>query len=231
MCLHVKEIQVVWSDLENEPPPFSFLDLKPGSRPVLFERQKTDSLNNRFRPLLPLQTEAVLSIDDDLLLDCQDLDFAYKVWLSSPKSMVGFFPRLVTFNEYERKYRYETSWKVVWWQGSYNMILTKCCFLSRDFLYEYQRSMNKETMDYIDERRNCEDIAMSFVVANATGGIPPVWVKAPAKDFGTKSGISQGGRHQDERSECVNKFVRVFGGMPLTLTSHKAIDSRKAWFY
>jgi hypothetical protein len=50
-CRNVYVIQVVWSDQVNAPPPMSFFDLGPANRavPVLFEKQPTDSLNNRFR--------------------------------------------------------------------------------------------------------------------------------------------------------------------------------------
>jgi Glycosyl transferase family 64 domain len=39
-------------------------------------------------------------------------------------------------------------------------------------------------LEYIDAHRNCEDIAMAFLVANATGS-PPVYVRAPGlQDLG-----------------------------------------------
>ncbi len=39
-------------------------------------------------------------------------------------------------------------------------------------------------LEYVDAHRNCEDIAMAFLVANATGS-PPVYVRAPGlQDLG-----------------------------------------------
>ena len=39
-------------------------------------------------------------------------------------------------------------------------------------------------LEYINTHRNCEDIAMAFLVANATGS-PPVYVRAPGlQDLG-----------------------------------------------
>ena len=42
--------------------------------------------------------------------------------------------------------------------------------------------------DYVDEHRNCEDLAMSFVVANITRR-PPIWVRGSGvKDIGGEGG-------------------------------------------
>lgn len=70
-----------------------------GDTPRLeYELHEVDSLNNRFRSLLPLQTDAVFSVDDDLHVPCDTLDFAHDVWRASPKTMVGFMPRMHGFD-------------------------------------------------------------------------------------------------------------------------------------
>lgn len=233
-CANVREIQVVWSDQEHEPPPMAFFGLLTPEREakVAFERQPTDSLNNRFRALLPVPTPAVLSLDDDLEIPCAQLDFAYDVWQASPRSLVGFTPRLATYEPATGRYRYQSSFKMVWWHGRYNVVLTKCCFLHRDYLAAYFDALSPDTLAYIDERRNCEDLAMQFVVSNATGGAPPVWVQAGRfTDHGVKIGISQGKDHERERGACIDRLAHEFGHFPLTLTSHKAVDGRREWFW
>ena len=253
-CPNVEAVQVVWSDQENKPPSLTDWALPLTSEQldkVQFEEQPTDSLNNRFRALLPVPTPAVLSLDDDLEIPCSTLDFAYSVWQAAPHSLVGFTPRLVTWDaggaaaagegETEEKergsggtggsYRYQSSFKYVWWHGRYNLILTKCCFLHRDFLSLYFSSLSPATLDYIDQKRNCEDIAMQFVVSNYTGGAPPVWVQAKFTDHGQTSGISKGQDHARERSACVGRLVNEFGQLPLTTTAHKAVDARGEWVW
>jgi hypothetical protein len=233
-CPNVQQVQVVWSDQEIEPPPLDFFALpsQAHAAKVAFERHPTDSLNNRFRALLPVPTAAVLSLDDDLEIPCTQLDFAYGAWQTSPRSLVGFSPRLATWDPAAGGYRYQSSFKMVWWHGLYNIILTKCCFLHRDYLRAYFDALSPETLAYIDKRRNCEDLAMQFVVSNATGGAPPVWVRAGRfTDHGVKTGISQGANHERERSECLDRLAREFGHFPLTLTSHKAVDARRQWFF
>nr|CAN76751.1 hypothetical protein VITISV_038958 [Vitis vinifera] len=76
---------------------------------------------------------------------------------------------------------------------------------------------------------NCEDIAMSFLVANVTGS-PPIWVKGKIFEIGS-TGISSLGGHTEKRSQCVNRFAMEYGRMPLVSTSMKAVDSRSSWFW
>jgi len=65
--------------------------------------------------------------------------------------------------------------------GEYSLVLTKvycsfidilvvvnarifacqACFLHRDYLSIYTREMSRTMLDYIDQHRNCEDLAMS----------------------------------------------------------------------
>lgn len=73
--------------------------------------------------------------------------------------------------------------------------------------------------DWVDEHLNCEDIAMNFLVANATGRAPikvtprkkfkcPECVNSPMLSADVVS-------HLNQRSDCINRFVKEFGRMPL----------------
>jgi Glycosyl transferase family 64 domain len=56
-------------------------------------------------------------------------------------------------------------------------------------------------LEYIDAHRNCEDIAMAFLVANATGS-PPVYVRAPGlQDLG--QGVRKVGAAADQGSAAL----------------------------
>ena len=37
----------------------------------------------------------MLSLDDDIMLPCSDLEHAFAVWRADPAKMVGFFPRYI----------------------------------------------------------------------------------------------------------------------------------------
>ena len=57
-------------------------------------------------------------------------------------------------------------------------------FLHRDYLQLYTAGMPPGVHAYVDLHRNCEDIAMAFVVANLTRA-PPEYARAPSlRDLG-----------------------------------------------
>lgn len=59
-------------------------------------------------------------------------------------------------------------WWRVWWHGVYSIILTKAAILHHDFFVAYSTQMPQAVRSLVDELRNCEDIAMQFLIANAT---------------------------------------------------------------
>mmetsp|Transcript_32818 Transcript_32818/g.103910 ORF Transcript_32818/g.103910 Transcript_32818/m.103910 type:complete len:255 (-) Transcript_32818:404-1168(-) len=158
-CANVEEITVVWSDQARSPPDASGWSLAPEPRArVEFERHAADRLSNRFRPLKAPPTEAILSLDDDVLLDCRSLDRARDAWESAKSSLVGFSPRLHTWDPAQRRFTYR-SWWYVYWTGRYSIMLTKCAFLHRDLLHRFHE-LPSDLVDFVDEQRNCEDILM-----------------------------------------------------------------------
>lgn len=216
-CDCVGQIQVVWSDQENDPPGLEFFEEAARDK-IRFEIHDTNSLSHRFNMTLPMETDGVFSTDDDLHISCADLKFGFESWQSSQKTMVGFTPRMVTLDPKTERFSYR-SWRVVRWNGVYNVILTKCCFLHQEHLRTYMENMSEKVLAYIDQQRNCEDIAMSVVVAKYYK-TPPLWVKGRVKEIGG-DGISAKYDHFEARSACVDFFVEQFGGMPLIETSTK----------
>lgn len=238
-CPGLDSIHIVWS--EPNPPSESLskflnrvikLNSKGGREIELrFDINKEDSLNNRFKEIKDLKSDVVFSIDDDIIFPCSTVELAFSVWQSAPDTMVGFVPRvhwLDKSKDGQDKFIY-SGWWSVWWTGTYSMILSKAAFFHKKYLSMYTYEMPSSIREYVTKNRNCEDIAMSFLVANATGA-PPIWVKGSIFEIGS-SGISSLGGHTERRSECVNRFVAEFGGMPLISTSVKAVDSRFCWFW
>ncbi|XP_022744787.1 glycosyltransferase family 64 protein C4-like isoform X2 [Durio zibethinus] len=197
---------------------------------LIFDINKEDSLNNRFKEIKDLETDAVFSIDDDVIFPCSSIEFAFTVWQSAPDTMVGYVPRMHWVDETKGKDKYGYGgWWSVWWTGTYSMVLSKAAFFHKKYLKLYTDEMPASIKEYITRNRNCEDIAMSFLVANATGA-PPIWVKGKIFEIGS-TGISSLGGHSERRTQCLNKFVAEFGRMPLVSTSLKAVDSRNVWFW
>lgn len=100
-CPGLDSIHIVWS--EPDPPSDSLIKFlnhtvlsnsKNGRHIELkFDINKEDSLNNRFKEIKDLKTDALFSIDDDVIFPCQSVELAFSVWQSSPDTMVGFVPR------------------------------------------------------------------------------------------------------------------------------------------
>lgn len=248
-----------------------------GSIPIIyFDVQTIDSLNNRFKPLPPnTRTEAILSVDDDMRIPCDELSLSFEVWRNSPRNLIGFMPRLhvaipnhpaqslrANQNDGDKPkeskeqtgiysnvyYAYRCWWKV-WARGEYSMILTKAAILHHDFFHAYFNILPKTVFTYIDDRRNCEDIAMQFLASNMTG-LPPIYVKGHLSDkgncnvinylsisieffllspVGALGGISTSqnvvkAKHMQARDECVNDLIQIFGRNPLQ-ASHVVIDA------
>lgn len=238
-CPRLESVHIVWS--EPNPPSESLLKylhhvVKSKSRDgryvkLRFDINTEDSLNNRFKEIKDLETDAVFSIDDDVIFPCSSVEFAFDVWQSAPDAMVGFVPRvhwLDSLNGDNSKFRYGGWWSV-WWTGTYSMVLSKAAFFHKKYFSLYTNEMPSSIREFVTKNRNCEDIAMSFLVANATGA-PPLWVKGKIYETGS-TGISSLGGHSERRSDCVNIFTSVYGRMPLVYTSVKAVDSRNVWFW
>ncbi|KAK9913702.1 hypothetical protein M0R45_037512 [Rubus argutus] len=238
-CPRLDSIHIVWS--EPSPPSDSLrktlyhiteLNTRDGRRVELkFDINKEDSLNNRFKEIPDLKTDAVFSIDDDVIFPCSSVEFAFDVWQSASNTMVGFVPRMhwVDPTNGHRDHYIYGGWWSVWWTGTYSMVLSKAAFFHKKYLRLYTNEMPASIKEYITKNRNCEDIAMSFLVANVTGA-PPVWVKGKIFEIGS-TGISSVGGHSEKRTHCVDRFAAEFGQMPLVPTSVKAVDSRNIWFW
>nr|ATO91431.1 UDP-glycosyltransferase [Fallopia multiflora] len=238
-CSGTDAIHVVWS--ESDPPSDSLkaylrkivqsksqMTHKPNLR---FDLNEEDNLNNRFKPIKDLRTDAIFSIDDDVIVPCDTLDFAFSVWQSAPSTMVGFVPRMLWSSKEKigsTSYKYGGWWSV-WWTGTYSMVLSKAAFFHRKYLDIYTNEMPTSIRDYVTRERNCEDIAMSLLVANVTGA-PPIWVKGKIFEIGS-SGISSLNGHNGKRTKCLNDFISLYGTLPLVPSNVKAVNAKREWFW
>jgi hypothetical protein len=217
-CPNINSIQIIWSDLENSPPDISFFNLKESHTPVIFEVHSINSLNNRFNPLQQLETETVYSTDDDVLVTCEVMTMAFKIFLNSKAPMLGFSRRLhgrdPSTGRHHYLYKEHISVK-----GAYSMILTKNAFMDTSLMSLFMDKSLQLLHTYIDDHRNCEDVLMSFVAANATHR-PSIYMYTNVQDLGKTGGISSAGTHKEVRDHCLDHFVSFFGYDPLITTSY-----------
>lgn len=228
-------IQVVWSDQVNQPPA-NLVFLYPSK--VVYEKHTTDRLSNRFKAILPPPTRGVLSIDDDLLISCDQLHQGFNIWTSNEQALVGYSPRMHGTNAITGEDRY-LRWQNTWWAGVYSIALTKAAFLHKRYLQDFFTTLPSEFIADIDKNRNCEDLAMAYVVA-VVSQTPPVWVKAVVHET-ADFGISTGASHFDDRSICLTKlrqltlnasslsYMSPKDSLPLIPSYQKAIPLSTTW--
>ncbi|KAL6858959.1 hypothetical protein ACP4OV_017961 [Aristida adscensionis] len=211
---------------------------------VTLRRAASASLNARFLPHPSVRTAAVAVADDDVLPDAAALSFAFAAWQAArPGSLVGFFPRSHHLDLARGRWAYTAAQP-----GRYSMVLTKLMVLGADLLYRYSCSPELAAARAVVEReRNCEDILMNFVAAEAAGEGPVLVEAGGVRDWGdprndanagageeegrggaTKEvGLSwRGGRgHWEKRGECITEFHRLLGRMPLRYSYGKVVEA------
>lgn len=220
----LQKIIIVWNDPYSDPMKEKWPDIK---KPWKLIRTKTNRLTNRFYPFKEIETEAVMSIDDDLLmLTIDEIEFAFQTWKEYPDRLVGFPARIhIThpkelINGKRLQYKYESEWS-----NSVSMVLTGAAFYHQIYNHWFTYKLPLKTINYIDEKMNCEDIGMNFLIANITGKSP---IKVtPRKRFKCaqcrrNDSLWSESSHFIKRSECLSVFTEHFGKMPLEPVEFRA---------
>lgn len=215
----LRRIILLWNDVENEPPEDFLRSLDKYEKvPVIVEQRHINSLNQRFFKSENIVTECVLSLDDDMLFEPDDIQLGFDTWKQygqGRRRMVGFVAREATS---------DNAYMVADFH-SYSMVLTKSSFFHVDWMEAYwsEDRVMTELREYVETNNNCEDILMSFLHAHHTR-VPPIWFKIPFIDTGLKKGISTNPKHLPARTACVRHFAQVLGND--TLVSSDLVLSR-----
>lgn len=217
----LRKILVVWNNQKKEPPG---VDQWPAiSVPLRIIKTTKNVLSNRFYPYDEIETNAVLSIDDDIvMLTPDEIQFGYQAWREFPDRLVGYPPRLHLWESAAGKHRYESEWT-----NEVSIILTGASFYHKYYSHVYSHLTPANIRDWVDTHMNCEDILMNFVISNSTGKAP---IKvSPRKKFrcldsfcSKDNSISIDPGHMVERSECINFFAEQYGHMPLKPVQFRA---------
>ena len=198
---HIAEIRVQWSEQvpvpERDGPDGPDYFGPPHSK-VRYDAHPTTSIQNRF-DVRDITTTAVFHVDDDVRIPCATLARAHAAWKSNRDAVVGFYPRAHRWDAKKCKHEYVWGDVSLRLGGAFSVVLTKAAFTRTEYLRLYADHLPEEARRYVDERKNCEDIAMQLVASAATGAAP-VYVPVPAlrywwdklAGFGV-AGISKGG--------------------------------------
>ncbi|KAI0496418.1 hypothetical protein KFK09_022734 [Dendrobium nobile] len=208
-CASVREIVVVWN--KGKPP---IVDEFDSAVPVRIRVEQNNSLNNRFKDDPLIQTRAVLELDDDILMTCNDIEKGFRAWREHPERIVGFYPRLLDGSPL--KYRDETYARK---KNGYNVILTGAAFMDTELAFKrYWSEQATEGRALVNRLFNCEDILMNFLYANTSSVrtveyIRPSWAIDTSK-FSASAISRNTQQHYNIRSECLSRFSSIYGSLP-----------------
>ncbi|CAG5101669.1 Similar to botv: Exostosin-3 (Drosophila melanogaster) [Cotesia congregata] len=213
---YLNKVLVVW----NSPkPPIEDLRWPDIGVPIVVIKALRNSLNNRFLPFDTIETEAVLSVDDDAHLRHDEIMFGFRVWREHRDRVVGFPGRYHAWDQnFHNSWNYNSNYSC-----ELSMVLTGAAFIHKHYMYLYTNWLPQAIRDKVDEYMNCEDIAMNFLVSHLTRK-PPVKVTSrwTFRCPGCPVSLSEDDTHFQERHKCINFFAQVFGYMPLLNTQYRA---------
>ena len=227
-CEGVAQIQVIWCDEENEPPTEV---LNHPSGKVVVERHMINSLNERFNILTEdTPTLGILSMDDDVLRPCDAIDAGFFRWVANPDRLVGYdarlhIPHFVDDDDgknqgaapvHEKLRSFEYGYKSATEKyNRYSLTLPRYCFVHRDYLDLYMSYMPEPILERIEEKFECEDIALSFFVSALTNGAPPLladfWASKALIKLYSPAAISKTSGHKTVRDKCIEDFLIMLG--------------------
>ncbi|XP_019637096.1 PREDICTED: exostosin-1-like isoform X1 [Branchiostoma belcheri] len=216
MSKHAAQIVVLWNSDKPLPAKNRW---PPTGIPIMVVKGQSKvsgkQMSSRFFPYDIIQTDAVLSLDEDTILNTDEVDFAFAVWESFPDRVVGYPARSHYWDEAKSRWGYTSKWT-----NDYSMVLTGAAFYHRYYNFLYTHWLPEEARRLVDEGDNCEDILMNFLVSHVTK-LPPIKVtqkkqyKETMLQGNSKSSRWADPNHFSQRQTCMNGFVDLFGYMPL----------------
>lgn len=211
----VQKIVIVWNNLaKSAPNPYS-LWRKEVAEKVVFVSRNYYSPVTRLYYHEEIETDAVLIMDDDMIANEYDIKVMLDTLSFYPSRLIGGFARHHLGSMYFSTKAGE----------KYSMVITKMLMLHVNVLKLFTCNVPETMIREITARTNCEDIALNFVVSNATGEPPLVSRLTEIYDYGTRDGISSHSSHSYSRIACLSDFQSIYGDSCLKYTSHVVSSS------
>eukprot|EP00299_Pterocystis_sp_00344_P004987 c16296_g1_i1.p1 GENE.c16296_g1_i1~~c16296_g1_i1.p1 ORF type:complete len:292 (-),score=14.61 c16296_g1_i1:31-906(-) len=169
------------------------------------------------------QLEAnVFFIDPRSSVSCEDMDFAFSVFLMGNGQITGFEPSLVANDDGEIV---EFGIDKVKQKGHYSFISLNGAFVSRTWLVQYMSTDNLSARALVDRKNSCEDVALHFYIHSQTN-LPPRWVLAPS----WHNGVPRFTSSKSLRHECFRAFIDQYAGVELPITSIRYQNILSTWY-
>ncbi|KAG1670321.1 Exostosin-3 [Nymphon striatum] len=216
---NLNKVVVVWNSANPPSESFKWPQIHVPIH-VRVVKPKKNSLNNRFLPYEAIETDAILSIDDDAHLRHDEITFGFRVWREGRDRIVGFPGRFHAWDVNNGGWLYNSNYSC-----ELSMVLTGAAFYHKYYAYQYSYFMPQTIRDKVDEYMNCEDIAINFLVSHITRK-PPLKVTSrwTFRCPGCPIALSEDDSHFQERHKCMKFFSEVYGYNPLLNTQFR-VDS------
>ena len=111
------------------------------------DRTEKNSINNRFLPYDAIETEAVLSLDDDTHLRPDEIIFGFRVWRENRNRLVGFPGRFHAWDSEHNTWNYNSNYSC-----ELSMVLTGAAFYHKFYSYAYANIMPQAIRDKVKKR-------------------------------------------------------------------------------
>lgn len=119
---YLNKVVVVWNSPKLPSEDLLWPDI---GVPIMVVRTEKNSLNNRFLPWNEIETEAILSIDDDAHLRHDEIMFGFRVWREARDRIVGFPGRYHAWDLPHQSWLYNSNYSC-----ELSMVLTGAAFFT-----------------------------------------------------------------------------------------------------
>uniref|UniRef100_A0A0K2T4E7 Exostosin1blike [Oryzias latipes] n=2 Tax=Lepeophtheirus salmonis TaxID=72036 RepID=A0A0K2T4E7_LEPSM len=212
---YTSKIVILWMSANNASSSIPSISSMSSRRQIPIHHVPVKDVSNRFMPLDLIETEAVLSLDDDSLLTTEEIDFAFGVWKNFPDRIVGYPGRSHYWDHIKKSWVYTSKWL-----NEISMVLTGSAFYHRYYHTLYYKASPPGTKELVNKLKNCEDILMNFLVSSITKKSPiKVTQRKQFKYAKRDSSFTSKNECFNQRQECINHFASKFGYMPLKKSS------------
>jgi len=210
---NVSSIVVLWNSPVKPPPTkdWAFLGGISSNTPISVVETKNSNISTRFLQSSLVSTNAVLSLDDDVTLTTDEINFAFEVWASFQERIVGFPARNHYWDDGRKIWAYTSKWS-----NEYSIVLTSAAFFHKKYAKLYLENLPRSLASTIESYKGCEHLLMNFLVSHVTKR-PPIKVTQRKK---YKDAIAQRddlaeAEQFSQKQTCMNIFFSGFGYMPL----------------
>lgn len=203
----VNKLYIIWNNNGREVPDDIVHNLKNLFiyDKVEFVYPDTNSLNNKFSIYNKIESNCILTIDDDYIITNEAIEKCYDIWVENNDVLVGVVPRFMNSSIYNG---YATN-KINTYK--YNMILTGCAMFDKKYLLLYDNDIENKFL--VDDYFNGEDIIFNFVHKTYSNH-KPIYVHDDNIRTWKKiknNSISDNTNHMSKRFNIFSKMYKKYG--------------------